>query len=43
MKNIPYGRQYISSNDIRTVSQALKQDLITMEIMLKTEKIFQDF
>lgn len=29
MKNIPYGRQYISSNDIRTVSQALKQDLIT--------------
>ena len=29
MKNIPYGRQYIDSQDIRFVSNALKQDLIT--------------
>jgi len=29
MKNIPYGRQYIDNQDIRSVSKALKQDLIT--------------
>ena len=29
MKTIPYGRQYIDSQDIRFVSRALKQDLIT--------------
>jgi len=29
MKIIPYGRQYIDSQDIRLISKALKQDLIT--------------
>jgi len=29
MKIIPYGRQYIDSNDIKLVSKALKEDLIT--------------
>jgi dTDP-4-amino-4,6-dideoxygalactose transaminase len=29
MKNIPYGRQYIDSQDIRLVSKALEEDLIT--------------
>ena len=29
MKTIPYGRQYINSQDIKFVSKALKQDLIT--------------
>ena len=29
MRNIPYGRQYIDSQDIRIVSKALKEDLIT--------------
>ena len=29
MKIIPYGRQYIDSHDIRLVSNALKEDLIT--------------
>ena len=29
MKTIPYGRQYIDSQDIKFVSKALKQDLIT--------------
>jgi dTDP-4-amino-4,6-dideoxygalactose transaminase len=29
MKTIPYGRQYIDSHDIRLVSKALKEDLIT--------------
>jgi dTDP-4-amino-4,6-dideoxygalactose transaminase len=29
MKIIPYGRQYIDNNDIRIVSKALKEDLIT--------------
>ena len=29
MKTIPYGRQYIDSKDIRLVSKALKEDLIT--------------
>jgi dTDP-4-amino-4,6-dideoxygalactose transaminase len=29
MKNIPYGRQYIDSQDIKFVSKAMKADLIT--------------
>jgi dTDP-4-amino-4,6-dideoxygalactose transaminase len=29
MRTIPYGRQYIDNKDIRFVSEALKQDLIT--------------
>ena len=29
MKTIPYGRQCIDSSDIRIVSKALKEDLIT--------------
>ena len=29
MKTIPYGRQYINSQDIKFVSEALKEDLIT--------------
>jgi len=29
MRNIPYGRQFVDSNDIKEVSKALKQDLIT--------------
>ena len=29
MKTIPYGRQYIDSDDIRLVSKSLKEDLIT--------------
>ena len=29
MKTIPYGRQYIDSKDIKSVAQALKQNLIT--------------
>ena len=29
MKTIPYGRQYIDSQDVRFVSKALKEDLIT--------------
>ena len=29
MKTIPYGRQYIDNQDIRLVSKALKEDLIT--------------
>jgi dTDP-4-amino-4,6-dideoxygalactose transaminase len=29
MRTIPYGRQYIDNKDIRFVSKALKQDLIT--------------
>jgi len=29
MKTIPYGRQYVDINDIKEVSKALKQDLIT--------------
>jgi hypothetical protein len=28
MKVIPYGRQYVDSQDIRFVSNALKEDLI---------------
>ena len=29
MKIIPYGRQYIDNQDIKSVSKSLKQDLIT--------------
>ena len=29
MKNIPYGRQHIDTHDIKFVSKALKEDLIT--------------
>ena len=29
MKIIPYGRQYINSQDIKSVSKALREDLIT--------------
>ena len=29
MKQIPYGRQYIDQNDIKSVSRVLKKDLIT--------------
>ena len=29
MKTIPYGRQYIDIHDIKIVSEALKEDLIT--------------
>jgi dTDP-4-amino-4,6-dideoxygalactose transaminase len=29
MKTIPYGRQYVDSRDVKSVSQALKQNLIT--------------
>jgi len=29
MRAIPYGRQFVDSNDIKEVSKALKQDLIT--------------
>jgi len=29
MRTIPYGRQFVDSNDIKEVSKALKQDLIT--------------
>ena len=29
MKTIPYGRQYIDTHDIRLVSKALKENLIT--------------
>ncbi len=29
MRIIPYGRQFVDSNDIKEVSKALKQDLIT--------------
>ena len=31
MKQIPYGRQYIDQNDIKSVSKVLK-DLITSEV-----------
>ena len=29
MKKIPYGRQYVDNQDIKLVSKALKEDLIT--------------
>ena len=35
MKIIPYGRQYIDSQDIRLVSKALKEDLITTGLYVK--------
>jgi dTDP-4-amino-4,6-dideoxygalactose transaminase len=35
MKIIPYGRQYIDSQDIRLVSKALKEDLITTGYYVK--------
>ena len=35
MKIIPYGRQYIDSQDIRIVSKALKEDLITTGLYVK--------
>ena len=37
MKTIPYGRQYIDSKDIRLVSKALKEDLITTGRYVKAE------
>jgi dTDP-4-amino-4,6-dideoxygalactose transaminase len=35
MKTIPYGRQYIDSQDIRLVSNSLKEDLITTGVYVK--------
>lgn len=35
MKTIPYGRQYIDSQDIRIVSDALKKDIITTGYYVK--------
>jgi dTDP-4-amino-4,6-dideoxygalactose transaminase len=35
MKTIPYGRQYIDSQDIKLVSKALKEDLITTGYYVK--------
>jgi dTDP-4-amino-4,6-dideoxygalactose transaminase len=44
MKTIPYGRQYIDSNDIRIVSKALKEDLITTgRYVKKFENTISDF
>jgi dTDP-4-amino-4,6-dideoxygalactose transaminase len=44
MKAIPYGRQYIDSNDIRIVSKALKEDLITTgRYVKKFENKISDF
>jgi dTDP-4-amino-4,6-dideoxygalactose transaminase len=44
MKTIPYGRQYIDSNDIRIVSKALKEDLITTgRYVKKFEHEISDF
>jgi dTDP-4-amino-4,6-dideoxygalactose transaminase len=44
MKTIPYGRQYIDSNDIRIVSKALKADLITTgRYVKKFEHEISDF
>ena len=44
MKTIPYGRQHINSQDIKSVSNALKQDLITTGNYVKDLKIiFQNF
>jgi len=39
MKIIPYGRQYIDNQDIKFVSKALKQDLITTENYVKKLRI----
>ena len=38
MKTIPYGRQYIDSKDIKSVAQALKQNLITTGNYVKNLK-----
>ena len=44
MKTIPYGRQYIDSQDIKFVSKALKQDLITTgKYVKKFEKNISKF
>ena len=44
MKTIPYGRQYIDSNDIRIVSKALKENLITtVRYVKKFENKISDF
>lgn len=44
MKTIPYGRQYIDSHDIRLVSKALKEDLITTgRYVKKFENKISDF
>ena len=44
MKTIPYGRQYIDSQDIRLVSKALKEDLITTgRYVKKFENKISDF
>jgi dTDP-4-amino-4,6-dideoxygalactose transaminase len=44
MKTIPYGRQYIDSQDIRLVSNALKEDLITTgRYVKKFENEISDF
>jgi dTDP-4-amino-4,6-dideoxygalactose transaminase len=44
MKTIPYGRQYIDSQDIRLVSKALKEDLITTgRYVKKFENEISDF
>jgi dTDP-4-amino-4,6-dideoxygalactose transaminase len=43
-KDIPYGRQYIDSQDIRLVSKALKEDLITTgPYVKKFENKISDF
>ena len=31
MKTIPYGRHFIDSNDIRSVTKALKQEKLPLE------------
>jgi len=44
MKIIPYGRQYVDSQDIRLVSKALKDDLITTgQYVKKFENKISDF
>ena len=44
MKKIPYGRQYIDSQDIKLVSKALKEDLITTgRYVKKFENKISDF
>ena len=39
MKNIPYGKQFIDSNDINEVVRTLKKDKITTGPYVKTLKI----
>ena len=44
MKMIPYGRHSIDSNDIKSVSKALRQEKITSgNEVLKFEKKLRDF